>query len=218
LRAEGSYDQAISDITRAIELFKSSASSGIVASAYVTRGSFYALSGDKEKALDDYKHALVLDAANPQAAEGVAQTEAAIKAASIPSGPAPERPSTLAPVHGGKEVQTEHKKVPTEEIPGRDTLVQECLAAYVRVHGAFRAEGQSDATYKSRSDMTSMCNSAISQGNYYWRVYKTTRSANPARQLSCCRANLHSRGMTGDVSSECKRLSEVDWCKLQQQY
>lgn len=48
-------------------------------------------------------------------------------------------------------------------------LLQECLSSYVHRNGPFRPEGQSDRTYKSRSDMTSMCLFAISHGNHYWR-------------------------------------------------
>jgi hypothetical protein len=52
---------------------------------------------------------------------------------------------------------------------GRTGLLGECLGAYVRRKGPFVPEGQSTASVKSRSDMTSMCMFAIGQRNYYWR-------------------------------------------------
>lgn len=68
------------------------------------------------------------------------------------------------PPAGAKVQDKENKKNPVTRSP-----LQECLASYVRRKGAFRPEGQSDKVYKSRSDMTSMCQFAIGQRNYYWR-------------------------------------------------
>jgi tetratricopeptide (TPR) repeat protein len=75
-RSNGSYDRAIDDMTHAIELLTSTASSDIVASAYVTRASFYSLSGDLAKALADYQKAAALDQTNAQAADGVKNIQA----------------------------------------------------------------------------------------------------------------------------------------------
>lgn len=91
-RAAGAYDQAISDMTRSIELLKGTAPSSIVASAYTTRASFYALSGDLQKSLADYQQALGLDPTNAQAAEGAKNAQSQL--ASISPG-APDAHTTL---------------------------------------------------------------------------------------------------------------------------
>lgn len=71
------------------------------------------------------------------------------------------------------KTETSHPKsnptVPKEKPKQTGSALQQCLAAYVRQRGPFVPEGSSDKVYKSRSDMTGMCNFAIAHGNYYWR-------------------------------------------------
>jgi hypothetical protein len=67
----------------------------------------------------------------------------------------------------------ETKRNSTKKARVRDNspaqLLRECLADYVRRSGKFVPEGESTAYVKSRSDMTSMCQFAIDNGNHYWR-------------------------------------------------
>jgi len=99
-RSTGKYDLAIDDLTRAIDLLKSAAPNEVVASAFVTRGSVYALKGETAKAAADYRQALALDSANTQAAadlknveNGLAEAEAQSAdtsgASSVPNEPLP---------------------------------------------------------------------------------------------------------------------------------
>src|SRR5215472_18809987 len=48
--------------------------------------------------------------------------------------------------------------------------LERCLADYLRRHGQFMPEGRSTRLYKSKSDMTAMCNFAIGHKNYYWDI------------------------------------------------
>jgi hypothetical protein len=71
-----------------------------------------------------------------------------------------------------KEEQTTSVTAPLAQQskqPRSASLLQECLAAYVRRNGRFRPEGTSTGDFKSRSDMAGMCQFAIAHGNYYWR-------------------------------------------------
>jgi uncharacterized caspase-like protein len=72
----------------------------------------------------------------------------------------PNAPAT--PADNAKE-----KEKKADKPRGNNTL-EACLADYVRRKGPFVPEGQSTAYVKSRSDMTSMCQFAIGQRNYYW--------------------------------------------------
>lgn len=69
-RSTQQYNLAIDDLTKAIELLKGTATSDVIASAFVTRASIYSLSADPTNALADYERALSLDPSNVQAAEG----------------------------------------------------------------------------------------------------------------------------------------------------
>jgi tetratricopeptide (TPR) repeat protein len=75
-RAMQQYDLAIADLNHAIDLLSVTATKDVVASAYVTRGSVYSLTGATTKALADYQQAAALDATNPQAADGVKTLQA----------------------------------------------------------------------------------------------------------------------------------------------
>jgi tetratricopeptide (TPR) repeat protein len=77
-RINRQYDQAIADITHAIALLKDTASNQILSAAYVMRGSIFSLKGDLQNAIDDYRNAVTLDSDNIQAAEALAQAQAAI--------------------------------------------------------------------------------------------------------------------------------------------
>jgi hypothetical protein len=46
--------------------------------------------------------------------------------------------------------------------------LENCLADYLRRKGSFVSEGQSTPYLKSRSDMTSLCQFAIANKDYYW--------------------------------------------------
>jgi hypothetical protein len=79
----------------------------------------------------------------------------------------PEPEKRINPAPSPADADPKEKNKPSKPRTGGNTL-EDCLADYVRRKGAFVPEGQSTAYVKSRSDMTSMCQFAISHGNYYW--------------------------------------------------
>jgi hypothetical protein len=91
--------------------------------------------------------------------------------------------------------------------------LQRCLTHYVQRRGPFRPEGQSDRVYKSKSDMTSMCQFAIRNHNYYW----DTLVAHPddTANLKCCvNAGTDTDTCRRNIAAGKATGSGIDFCKL----
>lgn len=89
------------------------------------------------------------------------------KLAAVSSTAVPELEKRTNTIPKPADVSAKDKAKTDKARASRNTL-QACLADYVRRKGPFVPEGQSTAYVKSRSDMTSMCQFAISHRNYYW--------------------------------------------------
>lgn len=115
-RTSQQYTLAIADLTRAIDLLKIGASNEVVASAYVTRASLYALAGDLSSALSDYRQAFVLDNTNERAAQGVQETSSTLSSA---------QPSATITAPASRSQPSETDK---NSASGYDSLVACCIA------------------------------------------------------------------------------------------
>lgn len=79
------YDQAIADLSRAIELTAKNGSPEVAASIYVVRAGIYSQKGDLEKALADYRAAVTLNSKNELAADGIKRAETALLSPAPPN-------------------------------------------------------------------------------------------------------------------------------------
>lgn len=98
----------------------------------------------------------------------------------------------------------------TEPVLSNEEHLRRCLADYVRREGPFVPEGRSTAKFKSRSEMTAMCNFAIKNHNYFW-----AQPSNPDvdANMRCC-LNMGSSEKTcrDNIAAAMSAKVNLDFC------
>jgi len=121
------YELALADFTQTITLLEGTARPEVVASAYVTRAAVYALKGDVETALQDYRKALALDGKNAQAAEGIRQVEAALATPAVRAPPQSGEPAQVAAPPPARPIEKKASPDPRRKAQSNFAC---CLAYY----------------------------------------------------------------------------------------